>query len=27
MPPDGNEAAQAASPIDAVVTLDFADNI
>jgi hypothetical protein len=26
-PPDGNEPAQAAAPVDAVVTLDFADNI
>lgn len=26
-PPDGNEPAQAASPVDAVITLDFADNI
>lgn len=26
-PPDGNEPAQAASPVDAVVSLDFADNI
>jgi len=26
-PPDGNEPAQAASPVDAVVTLDFANNI
>jgi hypothetical protein len=26
-PPDGNEPAQAAAPVDAVVTLDFAQNI
>ena len=26
-PPDGNEPAQAAAPVDAVVTLDFADKI
>ncbi|MDP3001975.1 MAG: right-handed parallel beta-helix repeat-containing protein, partial [Bacteroidales bacterium] len=26
-PPDGNEPAQAAAPVDAVVTLDFANNI
>jgi hypothetical protein len=26
-PPDGNEPAQAAAPVDAVVTLDFASNI
>jgi len=26
-PPDGNEPAQAAAPVDAVVTLDFTDNI
>lgn len=26
-PPDGNEPAQAAAPVNAVVTLDFADNI
>jgi hypothetical protein len=26
-PPEGNEPAQAASPVDAVITLDFADNI
>jgi len=26
-PPDGNEPAQAAAPVDAVFTLDFADNI
>jgi hypothetical protein len=27
LPPDGNEAMQAASPIGATITLDFADNI
>jgi len=26
-PPDGNEPAQAAAPVNAVITLDFADNI
>jgi len=26
-PPDGNEPAQAAAPVDAVITIDFADNI
>jgi hypothetical protein len=26
-PPDGNEPAQAAEPVDAVITIDFADNI
>ena len=26
-PPDGNEPAQAAAPVDAVITADFADNI
>jgi hypothetical protein len=26
-PPEGNEPAQAASPVEAVITLDFADNI